>query len=85
LDKRGARLDPLKHREALIKSPTPDRGYLTVTPEYTIEVSRRIKEEFDNGREYYGLHGGQIQLPEGPARRPAAEFLKWHNDKVYQG
>lgn len=62
-----------------------DRGYMTVTPGYTIEVSRRIKEEFDNGREYYGLHGGQIQLPEGLARRPAAEFLKWHNENVYQG
>jgi HNH endonuclease len=34
-----------------------DRGYITVTPEYRFEVSRRIKEEFDNGREYYSGHG----------------------------
>ena len=34
-----------------------DRGYVTVTPEYRVEVSRRIKEEFENGREYYSSHG----------------------------
>jgi len=37
-----------------------DRGYLTVTPEYRIEVSQRIKEEFENGKEYYALHGNSI-------------------------
>jgi putative restriction endonuclease len=26
-----------------------DRGYVTITPEHKIEVSRRIKDEFDNG------------------------------------
>ena len=61
-----------------------DRGYVTVTPEYKIEVSRRIKEEFDNGREYYGMHGTLIQLPQAQARRPAADFLKWHNENVYR-
>ena len=30
-----------------------DAGYLTVTPKHKIEVSGRIKEEFENGREYY--------------------------------
>ncbi len=34
-----------------------DRGYVTVTPELRFEVSRRIKEEFENGRDYYALHG----------------------------
>ena len=34
-----------------------DRGYLTVTPEYKVEVSKRIKEEFNNGIEYYAMHG----------------------------
>jgi HNH endonuclease len=30
-----------------------DAGYVTVTPDYHFEVSRRIKEEFENGRDYY--------------------------------
>lgn len=28
-----------------------DSGYLTITPNYHIEVSRRIRDEFENGRE----------------------------------
>ena len=38
-----------------------DRGYVTVTPELRFEVSRRIKEEFENGRDYYALHGRSVQ------------------------
>ena len=34
-----------------------DAGYLTVNPDLAVEVSRRIKEEFENGREYYRYHG----------------------------
>lgn len=30
-----------------------DRGYITVNENYVIEVSRRIKEDYGNGREYY--------------------------------
>jgi putative restriction endonuclease len=59
-----------------------DSGYMTVTPDYRIEVSKRIREEFDNGREYYALHGGSLILPANPAERPAREFLEWHNGKV---
>jgi hypothetical protein len=28
-----------------------DRGYVTVTPEYHLEVSRRLRSDFDNGEE----------------------------------
>ena len=30
-----------------------DRGYVTVDRDYRFVVSRRLKEEFDNGRTYY--------------------------------
>ena len=40
-----------------------DRGYVTVTPELRFEVSRRIKEEFENGRDYYALHGRSVCVP----------------------
>ena len=62
-----------------------DRGYLTVTPEYRVEVSRRIRDEFENGREYYALHGTAISLPERTEMRPAAEFLEWHNTSSFRG
>ena len=62
-----------------------DEGYLTVTTEHKIEVSRRIKEEFENGHEYYSLSGHQIALPEARQLRPAAEVLRWHNENIFRG
>jgi hypothetical protein len=59
-------------------------GYLTVTPDYAVEVSRRLKDEFDNGREYYALQGKKILLPDAPAFRPSPNQLAWHNEHVYR-
>ena len=60
-----------------------DRGYLTVTPEYRVEVSGRIREEFDNGKEYYAIHGQSIHLPEAAELRPSRRSLIWHNETVF--
>lgn len=38
-----------------------DAGLVTVTPDFHFEVSPQIKEEFGNGRDYYGLHGQLIK------------------------
>ena len=62
-----------------------DRGYITVTPNLNVEVSKRIREEFENGRDYYRMHGGQIRLPAKPFHRPSVEHLNWHNQNVYRG
>jgi len=61
-----------------------DRGYMTVTPKLHIEVSKRIKEEFDNGREYYRLHGQEMRPPVSRNMRPSVESLEWHNNKVFK-
>ncbi len=62
-----------------------DRGYLTVTPKLCVEVSRRIREEFENGREYQKLHGSGLQaLPLASANLPNPEFLRWHNERIYR-
>jgi len=61
-----------------------DRGYLTITPEHAVEVSRRLKDEFDNGKEYYALHGKQILVPDSLAFRPSGDQLIWHNEHVYR-
>lgn len=62
-----------------------DAGYVTVTPDLHFEVSRRIKEEFDNGRHYYELHGHKIDAPSDVDRRPDTEALNWHNENRFRG
>jgi putative restriction endonuclease len=58
-----------------------DAGYVTVTTDLRFEVSRSIREEFDNGKHYYALHGQSIKLPTNPAFRPDVESLLWHNER----
>ncbi len=60
-----------------------DTGYVTVTPEYRFEVSRRLKEDFENGEPYYRLGGTQLALPRDPAKRPSRQALEWHAANVF--
>jgi len=62
-----------------------DTGYMTITHQLSIEVSRRIKEEFENGEYYFTFHGKQIHTPKRPEDCPSSEFLSWHNEKVFRG
>lgn len=61
-----------------------DRGYVTVTPELRLEVSRRLKEDYDNGRTYYPLHGHLVRVPRSRAEQPDPELLHWHNEHVFR-
>jgi putative restriction endonuclease len=60
-----------------------DRGYLGVDPEFKLRVSRRVRDEFGNGDEFYEREGSIIALPEKPIERPNSEFLTWHMDTVF--
>ena len=60
-----------------------DLGYLTITTDYHLEVSKRIKEEYDNGREYYALQGRELNLPNQTLYKPSKEFIEWHNNNKY--
>src|SRR5438034_750534 len=60
-----------------------DRGYVTVTPQYRLEVSGRLKTDFDNGEEYIAWRGQQISVPPTPEHRPKPEFLAWHNENRF--
>jgi putative restriction endonuclease len=52
-----------------------------VTLDYRVEVSMRIREEFENGRHYYALHGQSLAvLPRHEGSLPAPEFLRWHHE-----
>jgi len=60
-----------------------DRGYVTVTPEYKLEVSGKLKGHFQNGKSYYPLHGTELALPRLIGQRPDAGFLRWHNEHKF--
>ncbi len=61
-----------------------DLGYMTISDDYHIEVSKRIKAEYHNGREYYVFHGKElINLPLRELERPSKEYIDWHNQNVY--
>jgi putative restriction endonuclease len=63
-----------------------DDGYLTITPDFKVEVSSRIREEFSNGREYYQYHGKELLiLPRELDSQPAKIYLDYHNSVIYQG
>jgi putative restriction endonuclease len=61
-----------------------DLGYMTITTDLHVEISRRIKEEFENGREYYALQGAQLHVPADPIYRPSREYIEWHNQVKYK-
>lgn len=59
---------------------------MTINEDNVIEVSRRIKEDYGNGKEYYALHGKILtNMPDNIEERPSREFLLWHNENVYAG
>ena len=63
-----------------------DLGYVTVTAdERRLDVSRRLKEEFENGRTYYALRGTKLQQPPRAVDRPDESLLEWHNREVFLG
>ena len=58
-----------------------DLGYITVATDHRINVSRRIRQDFENGRAYYDLHGKLVGLPPEGHQRPAPDALEWHNER----
>ncbi|OFW21711.1 MAG: hypothetical protein A3G21_15070 [Acidobacteria bacterium RIFCSPLOWO2_12_FULL_66_21] len=62
-----------------------DKGYVTVTDEFRLEVSDRLRVDYSNGRSYYPLRGHRITPPADGRCAPAPAFLRWHNENVYRG
>jgi putative restriction endonuclease len=62
-----------------------DLGYMTVTPDLRLEVSPKLKTEWQNGREYYAHHGQKLRVqPTDLASQPSREFLSWHNENRFR-
>ena len=62
-----------------------DQGYVTVTPDLRVRVSETIRQEFENGRDYYALDGRTIREPAPGNPGPAREYLEWHADTMFRG
>lgn len=62
-----------------------DRGYVTVTPDGIFRVGDRLREEFKNGRTYYGLNDRSISIPESESLRPSKDLLEWHQHEIFKG
>ena len=62
-----------------------DEGYLTVDPkDRCIVVSKRIKEEFENGKDYYKLEGQALREPIQVWAKPSQENLDYHAYNVFR-
>jgi putative restriction endonuclease len=60
-----------------------DKGYITISIDHRLEVSRRIHDHFNNGKEYYAYHGESVYTPNDRQIMPAHENIVWHNDNVF--
>jgi HNH endonuclease len=61
-----------------------DLGYLTVTPDLRLEISNRLRTDFENGRTYYPMHGNQVFVPTTARLQPSRDLLQWHNDEIFR-
>ena len=57
-----------------------DVGYVTITPEHRLEVSSRLRTDYENGHSYYPFHGNQVRVPSVQAHWPELDVLRWHNE-----
>jgi putative restriction endonuclease len=62
-----------------------DLGYVTLDEDRRFVVGRRLKEDFDNGKHYYDLHGTTIRPPRAPAAVPSVVSLTWHRENRFLG
>jgi len=62
-----------------------DAQFLSPTPEHRVQVSRRLKADFDNGEHYYELEGSALWIPRRADAQPRADLLEWHADTVFKG
>jgi putative restriction endonuclease len=62
-----------------------DLGYVTIDPsERRIVVSRKIREEFENGRDYYRLNGEKLATPGDLLAVPSIENLTFHAQHIFR-
>jgi putative restriction endonuclease len=59
-------------------------GYVTVNPKLEVMVSRQLREQWNDGEEYYAMDGRAIARPDDRTQWPDRELLQWHNEAVFR-
>lgn len=62
-----------------------DLGFVTIRPDMRFSVSRRLRDDYSNGRAYYELDGRELRLPDREDLRPDPAVLSWHEAEVFLG
>lgn len=60
-----------------------DLGYVTISPDMRFRVSKRLEEDWRNGKVYYAYDGQPINMPNDSSCRPDPQMLEWHADTVF--
>lgn len=60
-----------------------DAGYVTIDEHQRFVVSRKLKDEYDNGKVYYGWHGRTISRPCDRRLWPDQDALDWHRQNKF--
>lgn len=82
----GARSNHIQNGLAMTKEfhALFDRGYVTVTPEFVVRISPRLRMDWNNGRRYFPYDGQRlVQVPARKQDRPSPEALAWHNKRKF--
>jgi putative restriction endonuclease len=58
---------------------------VTFDDHHRLVVGRRLTDEFENGRSYYGMQGRALVLPRQATLRPDPSALAWHREHVFLG
>lgn len=61
-----------------------DRGYVTFDEDARFVVSHLLKDEWQNGKTYYALHGAEAAIPADDQFAPDQSRLAWHRDNVFR-
>ncbi len=62
-----------------------DAGYVTVDDEDRFVVSRRLRDDYDNGKVYYAWQGRRLDMPGDASMRPDPGALAWHREHLFVG
>ncbi len=64
-----------------------DRGYVSFDEDSRFVVSRRLREDYDNGNQYYAIQDAKTPLwvPKRAGARPDPAALAWHREQVFLG
>lgn len=58
-----------------------DQGYITISPDFKVIVSDKVKKDDYLNQQLNGYHGKKIKLP--TKNYPNEKFLKWHRENVF--